>query len=117
MSERKLMSSLVTTPDQPLTTSKRRLPRYRRASAPPRMVLTERDREILRQVYLFRMMTREQVERLLFPPEHGQDHFTKTSKARKRLKLLYHHGFLERIPVPVGQGAWAWLPVYRLGRA
>jgi Replication-relaxation len=93
-----------------------RLPRYQRASDPPRMVLTPRDREILRQVYLFRLLTREQIERLLFPPENGQDHFTKTSKVRKRLKLLYHHGYLERMPVPVGQGLWAWRPVYRLGR-
>jgi hypothetical protein len=61
-------------------------------------------------------MTREQVEALLFAPDHGQDHPTKTSKARKRLRLLYQHGYLERIPTPVGPGAWAWRPVYRLSR-
>jgi Replication-relaxation len=110
------MSNTVHEPSPQPLTKKPRLPRYQRVKDPPRMVLTERDREILRQVYLFRLLTREQIERLLFPPDNGQDHSTKTSKARKRLKLLYHHGYLERIPVPVGQGLWAWRPVYRLGR-
>lgn len=98
----------------PKTMKKSRLPRFERVKQPPRMVLTPRDRKILRYVQLFRMLTREQVERLLFAPEQGRDHFTKTSKARERLKLLYHHGYLERIPLPVGQGSWAWQPVYRL---
>ncbi len=93
---------------------KPRLPRYSRVDNPPRLVLTNRDREILRQVYLFRLMTREQIERLLFPPHNGQDHPTLTSRCRKRLKLLYHHSLLERIPVPSGAGLWAWRPVYRL---
>ncbi len=93
-----------------------RLPRFRRAKNPPPMELTGRDREILRQVHLFRVLTREQIERLLFAPDHGQDHATKTSKVRQRLKLLYHHGYLQRLPVPVEPGAWAWRPVYRLGR-
>jgi len=78
------------------------------------MVLTERDREILKQVYLFRLMTREQVERLLFPPDQGQDHLTKTSRCRRRLRLLYQHGYLERFPTLTGPGLWAWKPVYRL---
>lgn len=80
------------------------------------MVLTARDRDILRQVYSHRLLTREQIERLLFQPDHGQDHFTKTSKVRKRLKLLFQHGYLERIPMSVGVGTWAWQPVYRLAR-
>ena len=80
------------------------------------MVMTERDRAILRQVYAFRLMTRDQIERLLFQPENGQTHLTKTSKVRARLKLLYHHGYLERIPAPIAPGVWAWRPVYRLSR-
>lgn len=100
----------------PPITKKSRLPRYQRVKRPPMMVLTQRDQEVLRQVYLFRMMTREQIERLLFAPSQGQDHLTKTSKVRQRLKLLYQHGYLERIPFPTGPGQWAWRPVYRLGR-
>jgi hypothetical protein len=78
------------------------------------MVLTERDKEIIRQVYYYRLMTREQIERLLFPPERGQDHPTKTSICQKRLRFLYQHGYLERIPIPVNPGFWVWMPVYRL---
>ncbi len=59
-------------------------------------------------------MTREQVERLLFSPGGDQDHPTKTSICRRRLRLLYHNGYLERFPAPVRTGAWAWRPVYRL---
>ncbi len=59
-------------------------------------------------------MTREQIERLLFPPDGDQDHPTKTSICRRRLRLLYHNGYLERFPAPVRAGAWAWRPVYRL---
>lgn len=80
------------------------------------MVMTERDKRILHAVYEYRMLTREQVERLLFAPEEGQDHFTKTSRARHRLKVLYQNKFLERVPLPVGKAAWAWQPVYRLAR-
>src|SRR5712692_6810102 len=106
---------LVTTPP-PITNPPGRLPRFKRVSEPPHMVMTERDKEILRQVYFFRLMTREQIERLLFPPDNGHDHPTKTSKARLRLKLLYQHGYLERIPTPIAPGHWAWRPVYRLCR-
>jgi Replication-relaxation len=100
----------------PVSTKRSRLPRYARVKNPPAMVLTERDQEILRQVYAYRLMTREQIERLLFQPENRQEHLTKTSKVRKRLKLLYQHGYLERIAAPIAAGAWAWRPVYRLGR-
>jgi hypothetical protein len=62
------------------------------------------------------MMTEEQIERLLFSPEQGQDHATKTSVCRRRLQLLFHNQYLERIPIPVKPGAWAWRPVYRLAK-
>lgn len=96
------------------TTSPSRLPRFRRVKQPPAMVMMERDKRILHAVYEYRMLTREQIERLLFQPGNGQDHFTKTSKARQRLKVLYQNRFLERVPLPVGNASWAWQPVYRL---
>lgn len=108
------MESLQLVTNRPLITKARRLPRFKRARKPPNMVLMPRDKRILRAVHAYRMLTREQIERLLFQPEHGQDHCTKTSKARLRLKLLYHHQYLERVPMPVGNGTWAWQPVYRL---
>jgi len=99
------------------TTSRSRLPRFRRVPEPPRMVMTERDKRILHAVHEYRMLTREQIERLLFAPEFGQDHFTKTSKVRHRLKVLYQNKYLERVPLPVGNATWAWQPVYRLARS
>ncbi len=111
------MSEATATSTAPaITNLPARLPRFKRVKQPPRMVLTSRDQEILRQVYAFRLMTREQIERLLFPPDHGQDHPTKTNIARKRLRLLFHHGYLERIPTPIAPGVWGWRPVYRLSR-
>lgn len=108
------MPELMLAKVQSPTMKKSRLPRFERVGNPPRMVLMPRDRKILLYVYLFRMLTREQIERLLFQSENGHDHSTLTSKAILRLKLLYQHGYLERIPLPVGEGSWAWIPVYRL---
>lgn len=110
------MNDLNPVLNTPLSMSQSRLPRFKRVKDPPPMVLMPRDKEILHQVYVHGFMTREQVERVLFRPDRGQDHPTKTSKARKRLKLLYHNGYLERIPIPVGPGAWAWRPLYRLAK-
>ena len=61
------------------------------------MVLTERDRAIVVAVYQHRYLSTTQIEALLFPPDQGQAHSTKTSRCRLRLKLLYHHGFLGRL--------------------
>ena len=81
-----------------------RLPRYRRAQHPPPMVLTERDREVIKTVHAYGTLSRSQIETLLFRPDNGQDHPTKTSRCRHRLKLMYHHRFLGRIPVRVQFG-------------
>ena len=105
---------IITQTNPPPITKKFRLPRYVRVKNPPRMILMERDKEILHQIYLFRFMTREQIERLLFVSANSEDRRTKTSICRKRLKFLYHHGYVDRIPTPVSPGSWAWQPVYRL---
>lgn len=96
--------------------TKPRLPRFKRAKDPPPMVLTRRDREIVKAVHSFRLLTRSQVETLLFQPDKGQDHPTKTSRCRLRLKLLYHHGFLERPPAGVQPGPGHGDFVYCLDR-
>jgi len=79
----------------------KRLSRYKRAETPPAMVLTERDKEIVKSVYTYRLLTCGQVETLLFSPDGNQDHPTKTSICRKRLKLLYQHEYLDRIHLPI----------------
>lgn len=98
---------------QPITNPSR-LPRFRRVPEPPHFVMTERDKRILQAVHEYRMLTRAQIEQLLFAPEGGQDHFTKTSVARHRLKMLYQNQYLERVVLSVGSASWAWQPVYRL---
>lgn len=96
--------------------TKPRLPRFERARDPPPMVLTRRDWEIVKAVRSFRLLTRSQIETLLFPPDKGQDHPTKTSRCRLRLKLLYHHGFLERPLASVQPGPARGDFVYCLDR-
>ncbi|MCA9938212.1 MAG: replication-relaxation family protein [Anaerolineales bacterium] len=88
-------------PDHP-SDKKPRLPTNRRAPETrlPGFRLTSRDRAIIRAVYRYRVLTTPQVEALLFRPDQGQPHRTKTSRCRHRLKLLYHHGYLARQELP-----------------
>jgi hypothetical protein len=74
-----------------------RLPRHKRVESPPRIKLTERDAQVILAVYEYRLLRREQIERLFFPSPNT---------ANERLKRLYQHGFLERrwLPVEYGQG-------------
>jgi Replication-relaxation len=64
-----------------------RLPRFKRASAVATMRLTPRDQEILRLVRRFRFVSSAHICSLI--PGSPQ-------QVLRRLKLLYHHGFLER---------------------
>ena len=79
-----------------------RLPATRRVkkSKLPPFRLTPRDREVVKAVYTHRALTTPQIEALLFPPENGQDHSTKTSRVRYRLKMLFQHGYLFRDEQP-----------------
>jgi hypothetical protein len=64
-----------------------RLPRFKRASAVAPIRLTERDRQIIRLVERFRFLRSSHLCALI--PGSPQ-------QLSRRLKLLYHHGFLER---------------------
>jgi hypothetical protein len=76
--------------------------------------LTARDMNIIEAVHRYRMLERNQVEQLFFARADGPTH-TNTNRSRERLRLLYRHGYLERILRPIHpllsnqQG-----PVYRL---
>ena len=64
-----------------------RLPRFKRASTVAPMRLTERDRRIIRLIHRHRFLRSPQIVALLDgSPQH----------LLRRLKLLYHHGYLER---------------------
>ena len=71
-----------------MTFSSERLPKYQRATNPPPMRLTQRDRHILEAIHAFDgMLGFSQIKRLFF---------TGKSQAEERLKLLYQHGYLGR---------------------
>jgi hypothetical protein len=60
------------------------------------MVLTDRDREIIRAVHENRFLRRDQIERLFF---------STTAAANARLLALYQHRFLDRLYLPVELGS------------
>jgi protein involved in plasmid replication-relaxation len=64
-----------------------RLSRFKRASAVARMQLTERDHEIIRLVHRYRFLRSSHILALI-----GDS----PQQLLRRLKLLYHHGYLER---------------------
>src|ERR1039457_4401155 len=64
----------------------KRLPRFERAAVAP-MQLTERDRTVIRLVHRHRFLSSRQIIALV-----GDSQL----QVLRRLKLLYHHGFLER---------------------
>jgi len=92
------------------STSRPRLPRFTRSRTPPPLQLTERDLRILEYVRAYRLLTREQIQRLLFAP-------TGTTAAKRRLMLLYQAGLLGRIPLPLRNAYGAARAVYYIERA
>jgi DNA-binding Lrp family transcriptional regulator len=64
-----------------------RLPRFKRLSRVSPMQLTDRDREIIRLVHRHRFLRSHQIIALLGGSPQ---------QLSRRLKLLYHHGYLER---------------------
>lgn len=64
----------------------KRLPRFERSAVAP-MQLTERDRTVIRLVHRHRFLSSRQIIALV-----GDSQL----QVLRRLKLLYHHGFLER---------------------
>ncbi len=78
------------------TLKKKRISRYKRTDNTPRMYLTARDKEIIIAVYRHRLLRRDQIDRLFF---------TQISACNRRLFLLYHHGYLDRIFKPVSFGS------------
>lgn len=67
--------------------SQTRLPRFRRVLEVARIELTDRDREILRQVHRHRFLRSSHLVLLIGGSRQ---------QALRRLQLLYHHGYLDR---------------------
>ncbi len=90
--------------------SRPRLPRFTRSRTPPPLQLTERDVRILDTISAYRLLTREQIQRLLFAP-------TGTTACKRRLMLLYQGGLLGRTPLPLRNAYGASRAVYYIDRA
>ncbi len=71
-----------------MTLSTPRRKRNRRDTQPLPMIVTERDKRIIEDVYLHRAMRQDQIHSLFFGASKAA--------SQRRLALLYHHGFLER---------------------
>ncbi len=89
---------------------KRYLPSYKRSQTPPPIRLTQRDKDILVAIQEYRLLSAHQIEALLFSSEktHG-----KRTVCQRRLQLLFHHGFIDRLasPVVLGEGRFPYVYV------
>jgi len=82
-----------------------RASKWKRQKHPKRIVLQPRDRKILGAVYSFRMLSREQIEKLF--------NFKCTRRANIRLRKLYDHQYLSRAFMPTVRGSAK--AIYHLG--
>jgi len=91
-----------------MTTPSKRLPKFRRARrAAPALRLTDRDRAVLYDLYHYRFLPTSLIQRR---------HFGSPTRARNRLKLLFHHGFVDRTFLP-SAGPSTSEALYSLGPA
>jgi hypothetical protein len=91
-----------------------RLHHYRykwRATQAPPMQLTDRDVAILEAVQRYRVLHRGQIGDMFFAGVNDEG-----GSARKRLGLLYQHGYLERIPRFITPPIYNPGPAYRLAK-
>lgn len=87
------------------------LPKRDRALKPVAFVLTDRDLAILRAVNRYRYLRTGQIKRLVFPEN------TTEQSARRRLKYLFHNGYLGRVMPFVRIGDGSSETAYYLDRA
>lgn len=73
------------------------------------MQLTNRDMRILERLTDYRLLTREQIQRLEFSP-------TSTTACKRRLGLLYHNGYVGRLALPINNAYGATRVVYFIDR-
>lgn len=82
---------------------KKYLPSHKRSENPPAMRFTPRDKEIVLAVHDYRLLSSHQIEALIFPSEKLH---SRRTNCQTRLQLLFHHGYLDRLPIPIilGEG-------------
>lgn len=69
-------------------------PSQKRVFPPPPMRITDRDKQIILAIYRHRLLSAVQVEALLF---HSNQPRGKRTVCQRRLQLLYHHHYLDRL--------------------
>ena len=79
--------------------------RWKRNKNPGRLILQQRDKEIITSIYSFRILTRQQLQKLF--------RFNSSRRVNQRLKILYDHKFLSRYFLPTVRGSAK--AVYYLG--
>lgn len=79
------------------------------------MRLTQRDTQVILGIYSYRVMTAHQIEALYFA-SNQPDTRSRRSACQRRLQMLYHHGYLERISRPVILGEGRSVFVYALDK-
>ncbi len=77
------------------------------------MRLTARDRQIVKTVWQCRLLTSHQIEARIFPSDKPRG---KRTVCQRRLQLLFHHRFLDRMPMHVVLGEGRVPYVYVLGK-
>ncbi|MBV9468607.1 MAG: replication-relaxation family protein [Abitibacteriaceae bacterium] len=89
------------------------LPRYRQSGQEsPALVLQERDVKLLEEVWRYRLLTTSHIELLRSLDPDPELRFVSRLTLTRRLKLLYHHKYLQRIARPLSKGSLE--PVYVL---
>lgn len=86
----RLTDRVRVTPSRPRV-ERPRARRFRRRESPRRMHLEERDIEVLQALAVHRVLSGDQLRRLVFQ--------CSGSRVRRRLRTLYDHGFVERLSV------------------
>ena len=97
--------------------TKAHLPRFKRAAgdafhALPRLLLQERDLAILSDLARYRLLNTSQIETLRASDENIVLRFSSRLTLTRRLKLMFHHGYVQRIARPLAQGSLE--PIYVL---
>jgi hypothetical protein len=92
----------------------RPLPRFRRSSEAPPCLLQERDLALLRDLWRYRCLTTSQLEVLRSCDPEPTLRFVSRLTLTRRLKLLFHGGYLRRLARPTTGGMQE--PVYLLDK-
>jgi len=77
-----------------------------RSKNPSRIILQQRDKDIVSALYEYRFLSREQIQRLF--------DFNCTTKANLRLRKLYDHYYVSRYFIPTSRGSSK--AIYSLGK-